>query len=119
LSSDLGIPQPKKELLTFILVLAVKLNLFFHRVYSQRVLVNLCRRFDIVLITFPAYRSTDSPSFEDKIADLVFLCLFFCSKIFPAKNGATLGAADVTNGVSSCDELSWYGFVSKCVWQIW
>jgi hypothetical protein len=108
-------PDSCKEVLAFVLVLAVEL--YFLVVLATRAGRPAAVAAEVLVFVLPAYGFANALRLQDELSDLVSLALFLGSNVLPPKHAVTLGAAYIRDGMRPCDQLSGDRLVSVRVWE--
>lgn len=99
LCSERGRPDAGEEILTLVLVLAIKLDLLCLPAAiasSSSGMREVCRAIS---------RDADSLALDDELANLVLLALLLGGKVLPAQDGVAEATGDIADRVRAGDEL--------------
>jgi len=107
LARKLGAPDAAEEVLAFVLVLRIELDVTF--LLQHHAVVFLF----YALVPFRAF--DDSLRLQYEFADLVLLSLFSSIDILPSKDATTAATADIRYGMSTCNQLTSVSFVRQGV----
>jgi len=123
-------PDTGKQVLTLILILAIKLDiligLFEGLARAATARCHASRLFErireVVIgagrLVLPAHAADDALGLEDELADLVLLRLLLGVDVLPAEDGAAHHAGDVADRVRARHQLPWHRLVRVRVRQV-